>query len=524
MLIVLALLALMGTIPTVIIATTVNQMPLTTQNLDWNAAYEAAQAGLNDYLQQIDASASYTQWVTGADLCTGTSPVPTSAGGPGNDAFCTWASSPSSTAPLSTNPDEWFEYAVTESNGQVLLTVSGKAGSGPGAVVRTFRYAVAPAGATIDNIYWTNHETVQGCSGGGTSCGIYFGSNDLLNGPVFSNDYFNMSGTPTFDGTVTSSVPSPYWRCNVNGQWAYGSSGCSPSAAQPNFNDGQPVHGANENLIANGTSPDLAPSQALGCYIAGPGDSATGVQMTISGSTLTWTDASGAANQPATVQNDSTNPNTASGACGTSGATTNTVDLAKLRSPLIFVNGDITLAGNNTVSGFATLVSTGSITIGGSITYPCHHITWQQGGACPAMPTSQGTDTADALGLIAQDNILVQDNRSSVEIDAAMLAVSGSFANQSPTTNCSGGGMGGGNGGCPVLAVFGSIAQNYRGVVGYLNGSGKTIEGFDKDYVYDQSLATLWPPFFIPPAGATWVARTYAELPAGAANQAVPST
>jgi len=76
LLFVLIAVALLMSIPLAIATTTVDQFPQTTRNLNWNAAYEAAQAGLNDYLQRLDLNGSYSVY---------------NASNPnGNSAFTTW--------------------------------------------------------------------------------------------------------------------------------------------------------------------------------------------------------------------------------------------------------------------------------------------------------------------------------------------------------------------------------------------------------------------------------------------------
>lgn len=544
MMIVLAALALMGTVPLVVLAATVGQLPLTTSNLNWNAAYEAAQAGLNDYLQQVDAEASYTEWTKGTTLCSGTTPVAPPAG-PGNEAFCTWASSPTSTAPLITNPDEWYEYSASETNGKLMLTVSGKGGVGPGAVVRTFQYQVSPVNATLDDIYWTNSEMQAGCTPvGSASCAIVFGSSDKLYGPVFSNDDFNIDGNATFYATVTSNngsgVGPPYWRCTVSsgGGWTFESaSACQSSGVVPNFDfpGSTPLYGAQENILTNSTTPDVNPAKTLGCYISGPSGQPTAIDVTFSssGTSFTWSTAAtnpetGIAPPAASVQNATSNPNSAA-ACGSGGAS---VSFASLGAALFYVNGDIifpstssTSPSTSTVAGFLTMVATDNIWVQSNIEYPCADISWASPGQTCTAPASEGSDTRDALGLIAGQNINVDTpgNSSSSNygavIDAAMIAIAGSFQNSNDTAGCPSGA-----GTCPWLVVFGSIAQNNRGPVGEGDSSGAIVAGTSKDYVYDSSLETLWPPFFIPPAGATWVAKSYAELRPGPENEVLPGT
>ena len=235
---------------------------------------------------------------------------------------------------------------------------------------------------------------------------------------------------------------------------------------------------------------------------------------------MTWSTTSGA------TLGTSGNSNAFCGANGTGQPDGVAVTFASLNSALFYVNGDITINGNGTVHGFLTLVSTGNITLNGSITYPCtgqgQDITWSS-GTCAA-PTGQGTDTQDALGLISANNVNVNDNNAATQIDAAMVAIAGSFQNPAAGNNCPGGGTGNNPHNCPVLTVFGSIAQNTRGIVAYLDGNGYPDEGYSKAYFYDSSLPTLWPPFFIPPAGATWTPKNYEECKPGSADQAVGGT
>jgi hypothetical protein len=168
MLIVVAMIALISTVPVVVMATSVGQLALTTENLDWNAAYEAAQAGLNDYIEHLDQNSAFDVWTAGNPdfKC---SYSPTTAWGyelvngtwtwvdlkdPG---VCGWNS-----VPNSNNPPEWYEYSIPSAvNGALQLTVSGKAGAGTSPVIRTFTYNIVPTASFLDNIYWTNYEMID---------------------------------------------------------------------------------------------------------------------------------------------------------------------------------------------------------------------------------------------------------------------------------------------------------------------------------------------------------------------------
>jgi Tfp pilus assembly protein PilX len=120
-----------------------------------------------------------------------------------------------------------------------------------------------------------------------------------------------------------------------------------------------------------------------------------------------------------------------------------------------------------------------------------------------------GTPTGSGmLGLIANNFVRVyhprpdQDDENDcgdstgeerledLNIDAALLAIKHSFIVDH--YNC---GKGLGN-----LNVEGAIAQKFRGAVGTTGGT-----GYIKNYVYDNRLRYLEPPYFIEPTGTAWV-------------------
>lgn len=124
-------------------------------------------------------------------------------------------------------------------------------------------------------------------------------------------------------------------------------------------------------------------------------------------------------------------------------------------------------------------------------------------------PPPSGTDV---LGLIANNYVQVYHpvNGSganisainSVEIDAAILAVRGSFIVQNYGVGAQLG----------TLSVRGAIGQKYRGTVG-TGGSGgcSTGTGYCKDYQYDTRFPLQSPPFFLDPVSAQWKKTAVAE-------------
>ena len=89
---------------------------------------------------------------------------------------------------------------------------------------------VTPSNGFLENVWWSNYESYSGngdystCNynwklgynirGGGVSCGpVYFGPNDYLFGPVYTNDSVFVSPSPAF-GTATA--PSPVTTADPN--------------------------------------------------------------------------------------------------------------------------------------------------------------------------------------------------------------------------------------------------------------------------------------------------------------------
>jgi hypothetical protein len=205
MLIVIAMVALISSVPIVVLSTAVSQLSLTNENLYWNGAYEAAEAGLNDYTQQLDASSGFAQWVNtnSSFSCTYSPPaLPTDPAG--DAAFCGWVPVGST----SSNPPEWYEYSLPSlGQGALTLTVSGKAGTGAHAVVRTFTYNVVPTSSFLDNIYWSNYEMSDPTLN--PSCASSLGIPTGTSMSVYSSyaSYFATTGPPAvWAGTATLST------------------------------------------------------------------------------------------------------------------------------------------------------------------------------------------------------------------------------------------------------------------------------------------------------------------------------
>jgi hypothetical protein len=480
LLFVLIALALLMSIPLAIATTTVDQLPQTTRNLNWDAAYEAAQAGLNDYEQHLDASGSYS-------VCSKTY----TTGCATNSAFTGWVQA-------STTPLEYYSYSpsVETAQGLVSLEVSGKAGSGADAVVRTFAYTVRPA-SSLDDVYWTNYESLDPTISGLPNCpgytqGEYFGaspatpgnctvefdSNDTLTGPVFSNDAFRICGTPNFQGTIESGDTldtAAEWGVAVPGYTNGNGCGSPPKEAVKIVNNTPP-----QSAIP---ATDITAALKYGCEFTGN----VTLALSLSGNTTHISWSGGTLATPA--NSFCTSPITLAGSGG-------------MTASLIYAAGTVTVSGNMT--GALDIMAGQSIIVSNNLQYPSGDI---QTGA-----NGEESDSTDALGLIATDWVQLGTTSSPVPnltVDAAILALNDSMY----LPNWASVGYE------RTLTIFGSIAQNFRGPVATVNGA-TVVTGYAKDYIYDTSLQTLWPPYFVPPNSAVWSPTSYEECLAGD-NQSV---
>ncbi len=126
------------------------------------------------------------------------------------------------------------------------------------------------------------------------------------------------------------------------------------------------------------------------------------------------------------------------------------------------------------LNGQVTLYSRGNIWIDDDI-------------VCADDPT-RNPNSDDVLGLVANNNVVVTDNRPNnrdVNIQAGIMAINGSFTAQNYAGRPAAG----------VLRVTGSIVQNRRGPVGTFSRWRNTImHGFSKRYRFDSRFSLLSPP------------------------------
>ncbi|WP_134766830.1 hypothetical protein [Nocardioides sp. 1609] len=559
---------------TVALSAAVGSLRTADRSTDWNQALSAAEAGVADYLARLNKDDGY--W-TSVD-CTNNA-----LKGPLNGTnTCGWSGTTTpGWLPVPGAPDSTFHYDVdstsTYSTGAIKLASTGKVGDTTRTVeVRLRRggfgeflyYTVYETTDPADErVYGISNATVQNectrynwpslpasqqrpegrSSGGYGYCTtINFVTGDVINGPMHTNDAFQVTGSPRFKGTTTTSNPGcrasesgppPITACYVNG-----------GSASPVFERGlayraeielpTSIGDLRQYVVASPKAP------VPGCLYTGPtrikflpttGSATPQMQVWSKFSTGTLNPGCGTTG-------------TGSGALGSS--TGATVDVPQER--LILVED---VPASRTTPTVSTCKTTGGIgdglpLAGTTGTYPdydvnlnlaessCRYGTVYVQGVLKGRTTlaadnniivtgnltyASGRTGTDVLGLIAKNSVrvyhpmkctarnssgvcttwanLAGTMSSGVEVNAAILTLQHSFSVQQYHE---GGRLG-------TLKLYGSFAQRFRGPVGTSSG-GTTVTGYLKDYTYDTRLRYAPPPFFLDPVRSGWGQKTFGEL------------
>ncbi|HEY0486271.1 MAG TPA: hypothetical protein VGD72_08475 [Mycobacteriales bacterium] len=284
---------------------------------DWSAALSAAQAGVDDFLAKVRADEGYWRKTpqyavanpTAASTvdCANTAmQVPMTTSAP-----CGWTSTtPVGWRNVASSTRASFHYDVdasaTQTTGMVKLSSTGRVGK----VTRTVTSQVKRAGFG-DFLYLSDFETIdpanrayyasdasaadaqKKCSqhyydpdtsvtpNGATRNAmcpfINFTSNDVINGPLHSNDAISMSGTPTFNGTLTTSYP----KCQNKRQNTDCYVGSGTPSKVPSF---LPVYTLPTAVAELKSKTDPAKVDTPGCLYTGP----TRIQFTSDGKMKVW--------------------------------------------------------------------------------------------------------------------------------------------------------------------------------------------------------------------------------------------
>ena len=279
--------------------------------------------------------------------------------------------------------------------------------------------------------------------------GIWWTTNDTVNGPFHTQDYLNVYGHPVFNPGPTSSVST------LKGINKYNRS------SSPIING---VFRQGDNLQIPSTGVSTLESKAnSGGYVFTNHDT---VYLTFATDSLRYKFSY--KGTQTTVKTSNFAPN------GTIVA-----DNAILRIQGV-VKGQLTVG----VSGSG---SKGTVYIDNDVVYHTN-------------PRVDSTN-ADLLGLVAQNNVYIADNganNSDININAAIYAQQGGFGAQNYSTRPYSG----------TIYLLGGITQNSRLAVGVIGRYGNITNGFNKNYTYDNRLLVNVPPSF-PSTGSYTVLSWY---------------
>lgn len=565
---VLAVVIGLGLVMLLMVATTLTMTTSGEQksdtDTDWNAALAAAYAGVEDYKSRVENDTSYARFGNPSDPYTASSTgITLPTGSSANPAFNIAANQPWAVVPGSGGKAQ-FRYEIDNSKygstGVIRLRSTGKVGNQTRSVIADLKQ-----NGFNDYVYYTNFEVQDPTiSGESASCGNYywirpsscaqiqFASGDILRGKVHSNDRILVCGSDFKGSVTTASQTNPLYAI---------SGGCSDATWEV-----APFHPVKVQSIdmppTNQTMPletrnDL-PAQVPhpGCMYTGP----TSIKLNSNGTVTVispWTKYTNISATPG----GSTNPagcgipGTGSGQLGSTGGAT----FATPTDNLMFVQNVPSTSSDPNYWSSSAKPSNFSCTTGttngrskegfkfGSFAYPTTNedppltstVSAPAYGCRNGDAYTSGTlkghltiatqnyiyivgdllysnNQQDLLGLVAQNAVWVWDPMKNIStggwygssgtallgqnrtIYAAILSVAHTFQVQNYQ-------IGGARG---TLKVVGSIAQNFRGTVGY--GS----NGFLKDYGYDTRLTYSSPPKFLMPTSTTYNTTQVAGVPA----------
>ena len=272
---------------------------------------------------------------------------------------------------------------------------------------------------------------------------IWFVTGDILSGPVHSNDQFNISGNPIFNGPVSSTAAT------IN----YNHGG--PPNDNPQFNDSLTLGAAGMQMPQSSTVINDITTAAQHTGQSGPGTN---------GSFYTTGDTRIALLSNGTMNVSKKNSH---------GAWLSPVNYPNPPMQSVYVNnGDVYISG--IMKGQLTVGTSDTIYITDSILYNTDPIT--------------NPNSTDILSLVSQTNVYVSQDAPGpdVTIDAYIIAF-----NSFGVDNYAG---------IPVrgtLHLYGGITQTKRAGVGTFNSqTNQKVSGYTKDYKYDDRLVFMVPPYF----------------------------
>lgn len=515
----------------------VNDTQLSRTNLDQQRALSAAQAGIAAYTYQLNANPNYWEGC----VAPSNQPVPGSTDS-GSTEYYNDTPLVASTAPTGTTScsltnavGTMIENSSNASDGTFRVSATGWSGPTSDSTVTSCTPSTNCVERTLvaqyrresflNFVYYTDYETLdpsvlynpdnnpteptdceQHYPNRGNDCGgpINFFSGDVINGPMHSEDTLAICGTstagPTFGRTSADTIQAAGLStegqddCNLNYNMIGTYTTTAPSLTPPPSNsqllddaeNGGYVCTGKTTIVLGGTTMSITNSDSQNSQTTCPTGSSESYPS--NGVIYDQTDSTGCSVIYTPFTADSAY--TTDSACGN-----------------VYVSGEY--------SNSLTIAAGNDIIVNGNI-YP-NTVSLTGSPSTPPTPTGSAL-----LGLVANDFVRVYhpvNNRSGTTsencgnnasngtgsltdlyIYAAILAVSHSFIVDN--YDC-GSGLG-------TLHIYGALAQLFRGTVA--TGSSSSIStGYAKDYVYDDRLSSLEPPYFLNPVDSAWYVQRQTE-------------
>lgn len=476
-------------------------------DLDRKQAYEAAQAGIADYMFHLNTDTNYWAKCTLVPAPSAVNQqsstalrrsVPGSSGATyaiqllpaTNKTFCDTA-----------NPVSSMIEATGPSIGTFRIRSIGYASDATQRIVASFKrasfldYVYFTQLETSDPVTYGNTNTINGAyqqctktieqgrydapipNSGGRYCDVISFITEQIKGPFHTNDGFVICGDPTFGRTAADAieVSSPpqgwYTSCNSNDT--------------PNF------------LGTYVTSaPVLTPPPSNGLMSKLPGVlKYTGLtKIVLSGTNMTVTN--GGSTNTVSIPSSGV-VYVANGSCSGAYANNNPFTETYPAPPsgcgTVQVRGTysgaLTIAAENDIILEDDLIRSGNGLLGliaNNFVRVKHPICASSNLGC-----TSGTVTAQTAKGSCNSGVNGTGSQTNLRIDAAILAIQHSFIVDH--YDC-GAQMG-------TLTINGAISQKFRGAVGTFGGSGT---GYTKNYNYDDRMRYISPPHFLDPVESAW--------------------
>jgi Tfp pilus assembly protein PilX len=464
------------------------EAPLTRADLDGKRAYAAAESGLQAYLYSLNNNSSTEVWFeTCANDTTNGSHVPV----PGAITGVTYSYRPVVTC----DANNLVGTLIDPSTGTLRMEFTGYAGTGCATASSPCQQRTVVASfqtlSPLSFLWYTVHETidtslVQYLNNGNPDstctrfyrarpgpdpvCDIFWGPNDAMNGPMYTQDQYLVEGgaSPTFASEVpTTNSQDICANSNCQGAKILGTSdpAVSPTIPLPTDNKNLRTDASHGLVLYGTTTLTISGTQATGWNCQGTTTSATCTPETID---LTQVHIIYDAN--------------VSSACTNSYNPVSVTYRTNKTGQYYGVCGDIYVQGSYSTP--LTIAAENDVVLTGSLT----NSTDPSGNTSPT-----GSAT---LGLVADWYVRVMHpcnnggTSPDVTFDAAILTLKDSFFVDNYTCDNPG-----------TLTIHGALAQQFRGAVGTSAPS-----GYVKNYNYDDRLGVILPPYLFDLQSTAWAA------------------